>query len=257
MVAFDAMAASTVVPLNGRIQHMVFASTPVRDLAADAYHQKLRQLASEGQLDTVPAQIARVRRITEDLISQAVRLNPEASDWSWQIHVAGNHSTDAYCMAGGKILVGETFLEDGRFSDPELAALLGHEIAHAIAGHVREELSAVPGLDPGYARFSLEDVVAVLKWDLSVTLKLTTLSRLHELEADDIGITLAAMAGYDPRASLEFFRKLGRLDDGADFFSSHPARDERLRVVENLAAYAVPLFRSSQASQVGPMVALH
>jgi predicted Zn-dependent protease len=92
---------------------------------------------------------------------------------------------------------------------------------------------------------------------LSVTFNLAPLSRLHELEADDIGISLAAKAGYDPRALLEFYRKLGRLDGGSGFFKSHIANDQRLQAVESFATYAEPLYKASLAAQRPPGFVFH
>jgi predicted Zn-dependent protease len=103
----------------------------------------------------------------------------------------------------------------------------------------------------------LNDVIFVLGWDLSVTFNLAPLSRLHELEADDIGISLAAKAGYDPRALLEFYRKLGRLDGGSGFFKSHIANDQRLQAVESFATYAEPLYKASLAAQRPPGFVFH
>jgi predicted Zn-dependent protease len=249
--------AATVVPINGRQQHMVFTAAQVQAIATAAYDKRLRELTRQGKLDRNPALVERVRRIAGRIITQAIVLKPEAAQWAWEIHTTGGDRTDAYCMAGGKILVGDTFLEDERFTDDELAALLGHEIAHTIAEHVREQLSAVPDLSPAYAHFGVDDVIAVLGWDLSVTLKLAPLSRLHELEADDIGIYMAAKAGYDPQALLEFYRKLGHLDRGNDFFNSHGANDQRVQAVESLATYAEPLYKASLAAHREPGFVFH
>jgi predicted Zn-dependent protease len=248
-------AAVAGVPLNGRSQHMVFSSAQIQNIAATSYDERLEKLKQRGQLDRDPALVGRVRRIAQGIIDQAILMKPEAAHWTWEIHVTSNKEVDAYCMAGGKILAGEDFVR--RFSDDELAALLSHEIAHAIAEHVREQLSAVTELKPAYARLGLEDVIALLGWDLSVTLKLAPLSRLQELEADDIGIYLAARAGHDPRALLEFYRALGRMDDNSDFFLSHGATDQRLQAVENFVAYAEPLYRTSLATSRASSPATH
>lgn len=248
LLVLEQAAAGPNVPVNGRPQRMIFASAPVQAIAAAAYDQQLDHLASQNLLDRDPALLERVRRIADRIIIQAVALKPEAAQWPWEIHLAGGSGTDAYCMAGGKILVGEAFLREQQFSDDELAALLAHEIAHAIAGHVREQLSAVPGLDPDYSQFGVEDVIALLGWDLSVTLRLSGLSRLHELEADDIGIHLAALAGYDPHAAVQFYRKLGSLDSGTSLIESHLASDERLQAVRSFAVYAEPLYRAARTT---------
>ena len=249
--------AAAVVPLNGRSQHMVFTSAQVQAIAAAAYDKRLQELARQGKLDRDPALVERARRIAGRIIAQAIVLKPIAAHWTWEIHVASGGQFDAYCMAGGKILVGDAFLGDQRFTDGELAALLGHEVAHAIAEHVREQLSAVPDFEPAYAHLGLDDVVAVLGWDLSVTFRLAPLSRLHELEADDIGIYLAAKAGYDPHALLQFYRKLGRLGDASDFFNSHGANDQRLQAVENFVTYAEPLYKASLAAHREPGFVFH
>lgn len=257
LLLLEESVALAAVPLNGRQQQMVFTSAQVQAIAAAEYDKRLRELARQGKLDRDPALAERMRRIAGRIIVQAVALKPEAAHWAWEIHVASSDKIDAYCMAGGKILVGDAFLEGQRFTDGELAALLGHEIAHAIAEHVREQLSAVPDLDPSYARFGLDDVIALLGSNLSVTFRLAPLSRLHELEADDIGIYLAAKAGYDPRALLQFYRKLGRLDDGSDFFNSRVATDQRLRAVESFAAYAESLYKASPAAHREPGFVFH
>jgi predicted Zn-dependent protease len=249
--------AATAVPINGRSQHMLFTGTQVQAIAAAAYDKRLQELTRHGNLDRDAALVQRVRRVAGRIITQAVILKPEAAHWAWEIHISSGDQTDAYCMAGGKILVGDAFLEGQQFTDDEIAALFGHEIAHAIAEHVREQLSAVPDLNPAYARLGLNDVIYVLGWDLSVTFELAPLSRLHELEADDIGIYLAAKAGYNPRALLEFYRKLGRLDDRSDFFNSHIANEQRMQAVESFATYAEPLYKASLAAHREPGFVFH
>jgi len=237
---------SADVPINGRKQEMSFAREQVQAIAAAAYDRKVKALARQGKLDRDTALLRRVRRIAGRVIAQAILVKPVAANWNWEVHVVSTDRFDAYCMSGGKMLVGSAFLERESLSDGELATLLAHEAAHAIAEHVREQLSAVRHLNSAYAHFSAEDVIAVLDWDLSVSLKLEPLSRLQELEADDIGIVLAARAGFDPRAIVSFYRKLANLDRGKKFFfDTHGAGDEREKVAEAFAAYAEPLYAAS------------
>jgi predicted Zn-dependent protease len=253
----EAGLAAANVPVNGRPQDLAFSGQAVRAMAADAYHQSLRELARHSALDRDPRLLARVRRIARPIIAQAVVLKPEAARWEWEIHVASARQIDAYCMAGGKILVGTGFLERQSFTDSEIAALLAHEIAHAIAEHVREELSMVRRLSPDYAHFSLEEVTGLLGWDLSVSLQLVPLSRLQELEADDIGITLAARAGYDPHALVGFYRKLGRDGTGGGLLDTHGSNADRLRAVESMAVYAEPLYYASLGQSDDLPASLH
>jgi predicted Zn-dependent protease len=248
--------AAANVPVNGRPQDLAFSSDEVQTMAASAYHQSLRELTRHAALDRNPQLLARVRRIAQPIIAQALLLKPEAAQWNWEIHVAQANQIDAYCMAGGKILVGAGFLEKQALTDGEIAALLAHEIAHAIAEHVREELSTVRRLSPDYAYFSLEEVTGLLGWDLSVSLRLAPLSRLQELEADDIGITLAARAGFDPRALVRFYRKLSRDGAGNSLLDTHGSNVDRLRAVENFAVYAEKLYDTRRGQVEGIPVSL-
>jgi predicted Zn-dependent protease len=245
------------VPINGRHQELDFTAAQVQAIAAAAYAQRIDALRRKGELDRDARLFERVRRITGRLVAQAVRLKPESVHWRWEVHVADSSDFDAFSMAGGKILVGERFVKAQRLTDGELAALLAHEIAHALAEHVREQLSAVRRLSPAYAKLSPEDIAYLLGWDLSVSLRLAELSRLHELEADDIGIYLAAQAGFDPRALVRFYQKLNRITHGPFLIDTHGTAQARMRAVENFAAYAEPVYRESASANHTPSFALH
>lgn len=233
------------VPVNGRHQELDFTSAHVRAMAAATYAERTDGLRRQHKLDRDATLLKRVRRIAGTLVAQAVLLKPEAAHWAWEVHVADSSRFDAFCMAGGKILVSTPFVQSQQLSDGELAALLAHEIAHAIAEHVREQLTAVRKLDPAYADLSPEDVVNVIGWDLSVSLKLAQLSRLQELEADDIGIHIAAKAGFDPRELVQFYRKLSHTAQGQFLINTHQAVEGRMRAIENFAAYAEVVYRES------------
>jgi predicted Zn-dependent protease len=258
VLLLEESVVSADVPLNGRKQDLAFTREQVQAIAAAAYDRNLKELARHGGLDRDAALSRRVRRIAGRVIAQAILVKPEAAHWNWEVHVASTDRLEAYCMAGGKILISTAFIQKEALTDGELATLLAHETAHAIAEHVREQLSAVRRLDPAYARFSAADVVALMDWDLSVTLKLESLSRLQELEADDIGIVLAARAGFDPRAIIGFYRKLARLDRGKEiFFDTHGASDQREKTAEAFAAYAEPLYAATRAHRPVPQYVFH
>jgi predicted Zn-dependent protease len=233
------------VPVNGRTQSMIFSRAEVHAMAAEAYAARLKQLRAAGLLDNNRGTLRRVQRVAGRIIAQAVALKPAAANWNWEVHVADTDAFDAFCMAGGKILVSTRFLAKENLTDGELAALLAHETAHAIAEHIREQLSAVPQLKRQYAHYKLNDVVAALDWDLSISLELASLSRLQELEADDIGVVLAARAGYDPNALVEFYRKLARLAPERSLLDTHGALEDREQAVAAFAAYARASYLAS------------
>lgn len=244
------------VPINGRHQNLAFTGARVRAMAAAGYAERVDAFRREGRLDRDAKLLARVRRVAGRLIAQAIVLKPEAAHWHWELHVADSDRFDAFCMAGGKILVSARFLDSQHLSDGELAALLAHEIAHAIAEHVREQLTAARALDPAYAALGPEDVASLMEWDLSVSFKLAQLSRLHELEADDIGIYLAAKSGFNPRALVGFYEKLSRGTRGQFLIDTHGAPDSRMRAVENFAAYAEVVYRQYLAAHRLPAAAI-
>lgn len=235
------------VPVNGRSQELDFAGEAVQTIAAADYAKRLQRFQRLGLLDRDTRLLARVRKIASALIAQATILKPEARHWGWEVHVVGSTRFEAFSMAGGKMLVSTPFVRAHDLSDGELAALLAHEIAHALAEHVREQLTAARKLDPAYRRLSAEDMASAMEWDLSVSLRLSELSRLHELEADDIGIYLAAKAGFDPHALVQFYRKLSSVERGQHLIDTHGATESRMRIVENFAAYAEVLYREYTA----------
>jgi predicted Zn-dependent protease len=228
-------------PVTGRAQQMTVSRADVQSVAANAYHRELKRLASRHELDTNPRLLSRVRKISARLIAQAILLKPAAADWPWEIHVTSNDEIAAYAMAGGKLLVGSKFVTANHFSDNELAVLLAHEIAHVIAEHVREQVSLAASFNPPppHRKVQVQEVVNDMDSDISVYLRLQPLSRLQELEADDIGIELAARAGTPSRSIDTFYRKIADDDDGGQsLFDTHGSPRQREAFVSNMLGYA-------------------
>lgn len=242
MLGYD---VSADVPLNGRHQDLAFEANRVHAVAAKAYRLRLRELADRGKLDRDVEQVRRVRDIAARIVAQAISLKPEAGDWRWEIHVARTQRIEASSMAGGKMLLGLPAGRANELDDSELAALVAHEVAHALAEHVREQLSQARRSHPGYAHFSVEDTIAVMDWDLSVALGLQPLSRLHELEADDLGIHLMAKAGFRPHGVATFYRELDAGTTRAGLIDSHGPPDLRASAIKAFVAYAKLVYAES------------
>jgi predicted Zn-dependent protease len=221
------------VPVTGRHQDMTFPASEVNAYAAVAYHRLIAEQRRAGLIDTDPALVARVRRIAAPIIAEAGRLKYQSSLWHWEIHVSNDPEVNASSMAGGKLLIGRGFIAHYRLTDGELAAVLAHEIAHAVAEHVREQLSEVQLRNPRYS-YSVEDAAAAMGSDMGLYLSLMPLSELQESEADQVGVDLLAAAGYPPRAALSFYRKLAAYDADADsggLFNTHGSDQGRLQAV--------------------------
>ncbi|CAN0512527.1 unnamed protein product, partial [Phaeothamnion confervicola] len=169
--------------------------------------------AQKGQLDRDPGQAARVRAVAARLIPQTAAFRADAPGWQWEVHVISSNEVNAWCMPGGKIAVYTGILDGLRLTDDELAAVMGHEISHALREHGRERASQamaqgllinVVGAAAGLSGTTQD----LSKFVLDLTFNLPN-SRQDETEADRIGVELAARAGYDPRAAISLWQKMG------------------------------------------------
>ena len=235
-----------------RTQTMMLASSTVNREAGKAYQQTLKEAAKKGTLNRDAAQVARVRSIANRLIPATRAFRADAPGWAWEVNVLTSKDVNAWCMPGGKMAVYSGLIERLKVTDDELAAVMGHEIAHALREHGRERASqavvqslglAVIGAALGINESAL-DLVGVVT-DLTFNLPN---SREHEREADRIGVELAARAGYDPRAAVTLWQKMGQTGGSAppQFLSTHPAPENRQRDLTNYAAQVMPLYESAR-----------
>lgn len=233
-----------------REQRMAISAEQVEAAAVQQYRQMLQQAAAKGILNRDPAQVDRVRTVVTRLVRQVPAFRPEATGWNWEANVFELPEINAFCMAGGKIGIYAGLLERLRLTDDELAAVIGHEMAHALREHVREQVSrqvaqqlplavlaAVTG-NEGLAQ--LGDLLADVTFGLPR-------SRQAELEADRIGVELAARAGYDPRAAVSLWRKMREAGGSGPpaFLSTHPSPADREEVLQRTAETVLPLYRQS------------
>jgi predicted Zn-dependent protease len=189
-----------------------------RDAAAVRYRAILAGLRERRALDDDDAARERARRIAAGLIIVAAAERPDTTAWSWEVHVTSDPAQSAFCMAGGKVLVGSVLVRRLALDDGELAMLLGHEMAHALAGHRRE-----------VARGSIDaDAVAgVRQADVAMA---------QEVEADRIGMRLAYRAGWPIASLVSFYDKLAAAEQPGTFNSSHPSAVSRAALARAMAA---------------------
>jgi Zn-dependent protease with chaperone function len=239
-----------------RRQLLLVSEPQVADMANKAYARVLNEARKAGTLNTDVAQLKRVREIAAKLIPQVKVFRPDAINWRWETNVITADTLNAWCMHGGKIAVYTGIITKLNLTDDELAAIIGHEMAHALREHSREQISqgmaATLALNIGTSLLglgSLGNNIAQLGSDLM--LKLPN-SRTHETEADRMGVELAARAGYDPRAAISLWRKMGALSPNngqPSWLSTHPSGEARIADLEVYAAKVVPLFRAAKERQ--------
>jgi predicted Zn-dependent protease len=220
--------------------------------AAEAYGKVIAGAGKKNQLNRDSAQVERVRGVANRLIPSTAAFRADAPKWRWEVNVISSDEVNAWCMPGGKIAVYTGLLTKLNPTDEELAAVMGHEVAHALREHGRERASEQMAQQLGVSvlttALGLGDVGAQLTQTvLDVTLSLPH-SRTHETEADRIGVELAARSGYDPRASISLWQKMGKLGGGKppEWMSTHPSDQNRIRDLENYSARVIPLYDAAR-----------
>lgn len=225
--------------------------------ALQQYNGLKQQASQKGAL--VPEdhpQMQRLRAIAEKLIPQAERWNPAAADWKWEVNLFNVKQINAFCMPGGKIGFFSGILTELKLTDDEVAIVMGHEIAHALREHGRERLakstltnagakvlgfglSALLGVDP-----NLTDTAT----GIGANLAILKFSRSDETEADLVGLDIVARAGYDPRAGVTLWQKMGMVSKNAplEWLSTHPAGKSRIAEMRKHLPSVMPLYAKAK-----------
>lgn len=216
--------------------------------ASAQYSQIINSARQQKLLDPSPAQTQRVKAITNRLIAQTRVFRPDAANWQWEVHVLRADEVNAWCMPGGKIAVYTGLLDKVKPTDAELAAVLGHEIAHALREHARERVSRqmVTGIGVSIlAAATKSQAAADLGASLTDVMFNLPNSREHETEADRMGVELAARAGYDPRAAITLWQKMDKVGGNAppEFLSTHPSSASRISDLQQASAKVMPLYK--------------
>jgi predicted Zn-dependent protease len=237
-----------------RHQRMLVSSEQINQGAEKAYADVLAQAKAKGALNSDAAAVERVRAIANRLIPQTGAFRDDAPKWKWETNVLTTGEVNAWCMPGGKIAVYTGLIQKINPTDDELAAVMGHEMAHALREHGREQASQQMaqglGLSVLGAVTGLGDTALNLsQMALDVTLNLPH-SRTQETEADRIGVELAARAGYDPRAAITLWQKMEKLGGSQppQFLSTHPSSASREGDLQNYSARVLPLYQAAKGS---------
>ena len=234
-----------------RSQQMLVTVGDVNSSAAHQYSDLLNQARGRNALNRNQNQVRRVRRIANRLISQTRAFRPDAPNWQWEVNVISSREVNAFCMPGGKIVIYTGFLNVIEPTDDELAALLGHEIAHALREHGRERISEriTTGivLDVAGSLLGLEQDQELIAQLLTQVMFTLPNSRQHEQEADRIGVELAARAGYDPSNAASLWQKMSQRRSGGlpEFLSTHPSPATRVRDLQQYGRRVMPLYSRS------------
>lgn len=247
IIAASMLHGCATVEGTGRSQLLLTSPAQEAQLGADAY----QQILAEEKLSDNRAAAEMVRRVGRRIADEVNR-----PDFAWEFKLIESEQVNAFCLPGGKIAVYTGILPILK-NEAGMAAVMGHEVAHAVARHGGERMSQniLAGLGQQAVAYGTRDASSTSQqaW---MTLYgagaqvgvLLPYSRAHESEADELGIRYMAAAGYDPREAAEVWRRMKAASGGRrppEFLSTHPSTDRRIRELESLAPAAMDLYQSA------------
>ncbi len=253
-------------PYTGRSQLLMTSVEQENQMGAQAYSQVKSDPKMRQSQD--PREIEPVKRVAARIIEAAKRskYGDMAQQFQWEVTVIKDDKTlNAFALPGGKMAVYTGIFSVAK-TEAGLAAVMGHEVVHALARHGAERMSqgqltnaalqvagAAAGASGGGGLMS-QAAMAALGVGAQVGV-LLPFSRKHESEADYIGILLAADAGYDPRESVGLWERMAQLSGGggpAEFMSTHPGHDTRIEQLKKWMPEAMAIYQARQP--VPPML---
>ena len=256
-----AMPAQAQIPECRRSNFTkVISAEQVEQGALQQYRQMLQQ--AQGQRALAPSdhpQVQRLRFIAERIIPFTPECNSRARQWQWEVNLIGSRQINAFCMPGGKIAFYFGILSELQLDDDEVAMIMGHEAAHALLEHAREQMgknTATTGLlRLGAAVLGLGQIGDVAA-QVGAQLASLKFSRDDETQADRLGLVMAARAGYDPRKGITLWQKMMGAGggQGPGWLSTHPSGPDRIREIEGKLAQVQSVYQSAPkpSRQFGP-----
>ncbi|MNJ24861.1 Metalloprotease LoiP precursor [compost metagenome] len=237
-----------------RKQYMfsMLSTDEVNQMYAQSYQQTLSEASNQGAVDKTSATAKRVQLIADRLIAQAPKFRPDAAQWNWEVNLIKSDELNANCGPGGKIFFYTGLIDKLKLTDDEIAAVMGHEIAHALREHGREAMSKAYGIQMARSGAGAllglgQDSLALADTVVQYSMTLPN-SRANENEADLIGLELAARAGYNPNAAITLWDKMAQASGGSqpEFMSTHPASDSRQASLRAAIPKVMPLYEQAK-----------
>ncbi|MEW6258454.1 MAG: M48 family metallopeptidase [Thermodesulfobacteriota bacterium] len=245
------------VPVTGRTQLNMVPDSSILSMSLQQYNEflKTHTLSSDARSTALVRQVGmRIQRAVETYFQQQ-GMAAELQEYRWEFNLVESPEVNAWCMPGGKVVVYTGILPITQ-DEEGLAVVMGHEIAHAVAKHGNERMSQALAMQMGGVALSVAMAnqstrtrnLAMAAFGAGATVGiLLPYSRLHESEADEMGLIFMAMAGYDPHASLGFWQRMAAQKSAKkkppEFLSTHPSDSKRIEDIRRMIPKAMAYYR--------------
>jgi predicted Zn-dependent protease len=248
----------STVPVSGRKQLNLVPDSTMLPMSFQQYDEFLKT----HQLSTNRQQTEEVKRVGRRVQGAVERyfaenqMSDELRGYVWEFNLVKSPEVNAWCMPGGKVVVYEGIMPIAK-DDAGLAVVMGHEIAHAVAKHGNERMSQQLAVQMGGMTLSTalssqpaatQQVWMGLYGAGAQYGMVLPYSRVHESEADHLGLIFMAMAGYDPHQAIGFWERMAAQKQGGEppeFMSTHPASATRIRNIKKLIPQVMPYYEKS------------
>ena len=241
-IAFIISSCSTV-PITGRKRMNFVSDAEVLPMSFAQY----KTFLTENTLSKNAKQTKEIKEVGERIsiaVTKFMRDNnmvKEAHNYEWEFNLVQDETMNAWCMPGGKVVFYTGILPIAKNTDG-VAAIMGHEVAHAFAKHGQERMSsqkiqqigAVAVAAGSSGESSEEQIMYNMAYGLGSQLGMLKFSRQHETEADKLGMVFMIMAGYNPQEAVEVWKRMKSTGSSStpEFMSTHPSNDTRIKELE-------------------------
>ncbi len=254
-------ACATVAGTN-RKQLNIYSDDEVNQASALSYRE---EVLDSGKLSTNQTQVNMVRKVGERIAAAATiymrenRQEDQIKNYQWEFNLIDDPNTvNAFCMPGGKVAFYTGILPICQ-NETGIAVVMGHEVAHALARHGNERISqqalaqyaqtaAAAGLGIAGISGTTAELASLAFGAGTNVAVILPFSRKHESEADEIGLYLMAMAGYDPNAAVDFWQRMADASGGGGmaFLSTHPSDKQRIADLKKLLPKAEAVYQQNR-----------
>lgn len=241
---------------SNRKQLMLISSDELNAQSSQEFKQLTEHARQKGLLDTTSPTAKRVKTVFNRLLPHTNVFRPDGHQFNWQIEVIKSNETNAFAMPGGKMVVYTGIVNQLKLTDDELAAIIGHEMAHVLREHSREQVSQDLAKTQGLSLIgkfaglsSGQTDLAAQMGNLAISLPF---SRTMETEADRIGLEMMARAGYNPEGAVTLWQKMASLGASGGMFSTHPASEAREKELKKFIPTLMPLYEQNKDTKGAP-----